>query len=71
MSFSDLARQWRRYRTPVLAVVATLLLLWSTVTIFDVPVKEVAGFLLICLVGVMLIVLLAFVFSWLLQKLRS
>lgn len=71
MSFSDLSRRLRRYRTPVLALIATLLLVWSTVVIFDVPISEVLGFLLVCVLGVACIVALAFVFSWCLQKLRS
>ncbi len=64
-------RHWRRYRTPILAVLATLLLVWSTVAIFDVPAMEMMGFLLVCVAGVAIIILLAFLLSLLRQKLRS
>ncbi|HCS29574.1 MAG TPA: hypothetical protein DIW43_19120 [Spongiibacteraceae bacterium] len=64
-------RRWRRYRTPVLAVVTTALLVWSTVVIFEVPLAEVAGFLAVCVAGVGIIMVLAFITSWLLQRFRS
>lgn len=71
MSFKHLLKRWRRYRTPVLVVVTTLLLVWSTVVIFDVPLAEVTGFLIVCVLGLLFIVLLAFIASWFLQRFRS
>lgn len=71
MSFKHLLKRWRRYRTPVLVVVTTLLLVWSTVVIFDVPLAEVTGFLIVCVIGLGFIVLLAFIASWFLQRFRS
>lgn len=70
MSISELYRRWRKYSTSVLAVLATALLLWSTVYIFDVPVDEVMGFLAVCVVGVIGIMVLALGTSWVLAKFR-
>ncbi|WP_372758123.1 hypothetical protein [Litorivivens sp.] len=71
MSIPELYRRWRKYSTSVLAVLATALLLWSTVFIFDVPAKEVLAFLAVCIVGVGGIMLVAFGASWVLAKVRS
>lgn len=71
MTFRQLVKRWRRYSTPVLAVVTTALLVWSTVVIFEVPIAEVAGFLVVCVAGVGIIMVLAFITSWLLQRFRS
>ena len=63
-------RRWRRYRTPVLAVTATALLVWSAVVIFGLPVEEMLGFLLVCFIGVALIIALALIPGWLWQWFR-
>lgn len=63
-------RNWRRYRTPVLAVTATVLLVWSAVVIFGLPAEEMLGFLLVCVIGVALIIALALISGWLLQWFR-
>lgn len=70
MKIIELYRRWRRHSTPVLAVLATLLLVWSTVVIFDVPVDEVLGFLLVSMAGVAIIMVLAFALGWLIARLR-
>jgi hypothetical protein len=45
-------RRFKRYRTPVLAVLATGMLVASAIGSFDIPWQEVAGYLLICVLGV-------------------
>ena len=55
--------QWlhtfKRYRTPVLAVLATLMLVSSAVWSFDVPWRDILGYLLLCVLGVTVIAALA------------
>ncbi len=55
----------------MLAVLATALLVWSTIHIFDVPVSEVLTFLAVCVGGVLAIMLLALVASAIVRKLRQ
>ena len=55
--------QWlhtfKRYRTPVLAVLATLMLVSSAVWSFDVPWRDILSYLLLCVLGVTVIAALA------------
>lgn len=71
MSLPELYRRWRKYSTPALAVLATALLVWSTIHIFDVPVSEVLAFLAVCVGGVLAIMLLALMASAIVRKLRQ
>ena len=71
MTPPELYRRWRKYSTPALAVLATALLVWSTVYIFDVPVSEVLTFLAVCVGGVGAIMVLALAASWIVRKLRQ
>lgn len=50
---------FKRYRTPVLAVLATLMLVSSAIWSFDIPWQEVAQYFVICLLGVAVIALAA------------
>lgn len=50
---------FKRYRTPVLAVLATLMLVSSAVWSFDIPWQQVAQYFIICLLGVVVIALAA------------
>ena len=65
--------QWlhtfKRYRTPVLAVLATLMLVSSAVWSFDVPWRDILGYLLLCVLGVTVIAALAAATGWLFKSL--
>lgn len=50
---------YRRYRTPVLAVLATLILLGSAVWSFDVSWRLLLEYMMLCAIGVALLVVLA------------
>ncbi|QQD19844.1 hypothetical protein I6N98_08405 [Spongiibacter nanhainus] len=45
----------KRYRTPVLSVVATVLLVTSAVYSFDVPWQDMMTYLAVCVAGVLVI----------------
>ncbi len=66
--FADYLAKFKRYRTPVLAVLATVMLVCSAVWSFDVPWSEIIGYLIACLLGVTVIVisaaLVVFLFKW-------
>jgi uncharacterized membrane protein len=51
-------KTYRRYRTPVLAVLATVMLVCSAVWSFDVPWQDIAVYFLLCVLGVGFIALL-------------
>ncbi|MBO6754143.1 MULTISPECIES: hypothetical protein [Spongiibacter] len=65
--------QWlhtfKRYRTPVLAVLATLMLVSSAVWSFDVPWRDILSYLLLCVLGVTVIAALAAATVWLFKSL--
>ncbi|WP_027873831.1 hypothetical protein [Spongiibacter marinus] len=61
---------FKRYRTPVLAVLATVMLVCSAVWSFDVPWSEVLGYLLVCVLGVAVIVAAATATVFVMKKLR-
>jgi|TARA_Y100001936_G_scaffold252750_1_gene313889 hypothetical protein len=61
---------FKRYRTPVLAVLATVMLVCSAVWSFDVPWREVLGYLLMCVLGVVVIVAAATATVFVMKKLR-
>lgn len=61
---------FKRYRTPVLAVLATVMLVCSAVWSFDVPWSEVLGYLLMCVLGVAVIVAAATATVFVMKKLR-
>lgn len=48
-------QRFKRYRTPVLSVLATVLLVTSAVYSFDVPWRNMAAYLAICIAGVLVI----------------
>ncbi|MBD2859626.1 hypothetical protein IB286_11470 [Spongiibacter sp. KMU-158] len=53
--FEYLLQWWRRFkriRTPLLAVLATALLVSSAVNTFDVPLQDILNYFLVCLFGV-------------------
>lgn len=50
---------YRRYRTPVLAVLSTLILLASAVWSFDVPWRLLLEYMMLCALGVGLLIVLA------------
>ncbi|MFT7406398.1 hypothetical protein [Zhongshania sp.] len=64
-------KAYKRYRTPVLAVVATVILVWSAVWSFDVPWQDIAEYLLLCVLGVGFIALLAAALVFTVNKLRG
>lgn len=59
-----------RYRTIILAIVATLLLIAAPVWIFDVPWQDMRDFLIACLTALALIIAAAFVVGYLLRRFR-
>ncbi|WP_372864803.1 hypothetical protein [Spongiibacter sp.] len=61
---------FKRYRTPVLAVLATLMLVCSAVWSFDVPWREILGYLLMCVLGVLVIASAAAATVYLIKTLR-
>ncbi|MEX1665804.1 hypothetical protein [Zhongshania arctica] len=64
-------KAYKRYRTPVLAVVATMMLVCSAVWSFDVPWQDIAEYLLLCVLGVGFIALLAAALVFTVNKLRG
>lgn len=50
---------FKRYRTPVLAVLATLMLVGSAVWSFNIPWQDMLEYFVICLAGVAIIVVAA------------
>lgn len=64
-------QSFKRYRTPVLAVLATLMLVSSAVWSFDVPWREVLGYLLLCVLGVSIIAAAAAATVWLAKSLTG
>ncbi|WP_159268437.1 hypothetical protein [Zhongshania aliphaticivorans] len=64
-------KAYKRYRTPVLAVLATVMLVCSAVWSFDVPWQDIAEYLLLCVVGVGFIALLAAALVFVIHKLKA
>ena len=50
---------FKRYRTPVLAILATLMLVGSAIWSFDIPWQDMLGYFVICLFGVAIIAIAA------------
>lgn len=63
-------RRLQRWRTPFIGALALAMLLWSAVDIWDVEPAALLEVLLICVIGVLIIVGAAFLFSLLLRWLR-
>lgn len=61
---------FKRYRTPVLAVIATLMLVCSAVWSFDIAWREVLSYLLLCVLGVTGIAAAAAATVFVFKKLR-
>ena len=59
MSFSEIYRRYKRVRTPILAVVATLLLAWSAIFSFDVPWQDFLAYFLASLFGLLVVIVAA------------
>ncbi len=66
----ELFAAFKRYRTPVLAVLATTMLVCSAVWSFDVPWREILSYLLLCVFGVLVIVGAAAATVYVMKKLR-
>ncbi len=66
----ELFAAFKRYRTPVLAVLATAMLVCSAVWSFDVPWREILSYLLLCVLGVLVIVGAAAATVYVMKKLR-
>jgi hypothetical protein len=64
-------KTYRRYRTPVLAVLATVMLVCSAVWSFDVPWQDIAVYFLLCVLGVSFIALLSAALVFTINKLRG
>ncbi|WP_269619188.1 hypothetical protein [Zhongshania sp. BJYM1] len=64
-------KAYKRYRTPVLAVLATTMLVCSAVWTFDVPWRDIAEYLLLCVFGVGFIALLAAALVFAVHKIRG
>lgn len=64
-------RQLRRWRTPLIGILALVILLWSAVWTWDVDPSELLGYLAAILIGLATVVALAFVASLLLRWLRK
>jgi|TARA_R110002050_G_scaffold91983_1_gene192742 dolichyl-phosphate-mannose--protein O-mannosyl transferase len=64
-------KAYKRYRTPVLAVLATVMLVCSAVWSFDVPWREIAEYFLLCVLGVGFLALLAAALVFTLHKIRG
>ncbi|HUH38835.1 MAG TPA: hypothetical protein VL027_12905 [Spongiibacteraceae bacterium] len=62
--------RYRRWRTPVLGVVATVLLIGAAIVTFDADPRELLEFLLGAVLGLGLLVLVALVAGYLLNRLR-
>ncbi len=60
----------KKFRTIILAVIATLLLIGSAIWIFDVPWQGMAEMLLVCLMFVVLIMAAASGLAYLVNRLR-
>ncbi|MEX1670786.1 hypothetical protein AB4876_17845 [Zhongshania guokunii] len=67
----DYVKTFKRYRTPVLAVLATLMLVSSAVWTFDVPWQDIASYFLLCVVGVGVVALLSAALVFALKRLRG
>lgn len=61
---------YKRYRTPVLAVLATLMLVGSAVWSFDIPWQVIAEYFVICMLGVAVIAVAAGVLVAIIKALR-
>lgn len=64
-------KAYKRYRTPVLAVLATVMLVCSAVWSFDVPWREIAEYFLLCVLGVGFLALLAAALVFTIHKIRG
>lgn len=64
---ADSMAKFKRYRTPVLAVLATVMLVCSAVWSFDVPWSEIIGYLIACVLGMVIIVTAAGIVVFLLK----
>ena len=62
---------YKRYRTPVLAVLATMMLVCSAVWSFDVPWRDIAEYFLLCVMGVTFIALLAAALVFTIKKIQG
>lgn len=67
----DYIKAAKRYRTPVLAVLATLMLVCSAVWSFDVPWRDIAEYFLLCVLGVGFVAMLSAVLVFILKRLRA
>jgi|TARA_R110000782_G_scaffold20779_21_gene56272 dolichyl-phosphate-mannose--protein O-mannosyl transferase len=64
-------KAYKRYRTPVLAVLATVMLVCSAVWSFDVPWRDIAQYFLLCVLGVAFIALLAAALVFVMKKIQG
>ncbi|CAA0078733.1 hypothetical protein [Zhongshania aliphaticivorans] len=64
-------KAYKHYRTPVLAVLATVMLVCSAVWSFDVPWREIAEYFLLCVLGVGFLALLAAALVFTIHKIRG
>lgn len=62
---------FKRYRTPVLALIATVLLASSAVWSFDIPWQDILQYVLLSAIGVVIIALLAAVCVAIFKLLRK
>ena len=67
----DYFKAAKRYRTPVLAVLATLMLVGSAVWSFDIPWQDIAEYFLLCVAGVACMAALSAVLVFILKRLRA
>ncbi|WP_373078005.1 hypothetical protein [Zhongshania sp.] len=61
----------KRYRTPVLAVLATLMLVGSAVWSFEIPWQDIAQYFLLCVAGVGFVVILSAGLVFVAKRLRG
>jgi dolichyl-phosphate-mannose--protein O-mannosyl transferase len=64
-------RQFKRYRTPVLAVLSTVMLVFSAVWTFNIPWQEILEYFVICLLGVLFVALLSAALVYILKRFRT
>ncbi|MBQ0759386.1 MAG: hypothetical protein KBT72_07015 [Zhongshania sp.] len=71
MAINQYIKAYKRYRTPVLAVLATVMLVCSAVWSFNVPWRDIAEYFLLCVLGVAFIALLAAALVFTINKIRG
>ena len=68
--FQGYIKTAKRYRTPVLAVLATLMLVGSAMWSFDVPWQDMATYFVLCIAGVIFVALLSAALVFVVKRLR-